>query len=103
MVIDDSYHSADRGLSLSFLQSFPGLFPTADLFGRQTQHPAHFLPEEAAIAVVDGPIVCQDFHPRQFIALDKEKNKNKNNVSSLLLWWNSFPLMDFFQTRPPLL
>lgn len=85
MVIDDSYHGADRGLALSFLQSFPGLFPAADLLGRQTQHPAHFLPEEAAIAVVDGPVVCQDFHTRHFIALDKKEKKKKSLIFIVLI------------------
>ena len=72
-----SYHSADGGLSLPFLQSFPGFLPAADLLWRQAQQPADLLPEEAAVAVVDGPIVGHDGHAWHLIALWRQQDHIK--------------------------
>lgn len=64
-----SYHSTDCALSLPLLQGLPGLLAAANPLWSQTQQPAHLLPEEAAISVVNRPIVGQDLHSRHLIAL----------------------------------
>lgn len=69
-----SYHSVDSGIPLSLLQGFSGLLPAADLLWCQAQQPAHFLPEEATVAIVNRSIVSQDFHSRHFIALQEKRD-----------------------------
>lgn len=68
------YHSVDGGLSLPFLQGFPGLLPAADLLWRQAQQPAHLFPEEVAVAIINRPVISQDLHSRHLIALKGEQD-----------------------------
>ena len=71
-VITGAYHGVDGGLSLPFLQGFLGLLPAADLLWRQAQQPAHLLPEEATVAIVNRPVVREDLHSRHLVALQRK-------------------------------
>lgn len=53
-----SYHGVDGGLPLALLQSFSCLLPAADLLWRQAQQPAHLLPEEVTVPIINRPIAC---------------------------------------------
>ena len=71
-----SYHSADGGLSLPFLHSFPGLLPAADLLWRQAQQLAHLFSKEAAVAIVNRSVIIQDLQSRHFITLKEKQDSH---------------------------
>ena len=80
-----SYHSADS-LSFPLLQGLPGLLSTADPLWGEAQQTTHVLSEEAAVAVVDRPVVCQDLYTWNFIALrrgDRERQVNRALIPNI--------------------
>lgn len=70
--VQQTYHRVHVGLSFTLLQSFSGLLSAADLLGCQSQQPTHLLPKEAAVSIVNWPVVGQDLHPWHLIALKDE-------------------------------
>lgn len=77
-----AHHSVDGDVPLAPLLGFPGLLPAADLLRRQSQQPAHLLPEEVAVSIVNGSIVGQYFQARHLVTL---KGKHQGDDRQQLL------------------
>lgn len=75
-----TYHCVHGDFSLPLLQGFSGLLPAADLFWRQAQQPAHLLPEEVTVSIINGPIVSQYLHSRHLVALEGKRDCLKDEA-----------------------
>lgn len=69
-----TYHGVHGDFSLPLLQGFSGLLPAADLLRRQAQQPAHLLPEEVTVSIINGPTVSQYLHSRHLVALKGKRD-----------------------------
>lgn len=75
-----TYHGVHGDFSLPLLQGFSGLLPAANLLWRQAQQPAHLLPEEVTVSIINGPIVSQYLHSRHLIALEGKRDCLKDKA-----------------------
>lgn len=88
-----SYYRVN-GLSLSLLYGLQGFLSAAYPLRGEAQKLSHISLKKAAVPIVDGPIVGQDLHTWDFIALRYRKFRqlhntdvNKTNVA-MVKWFN---------------